>query len=293
MNHLNNPFHLPRAASELWWSSEIPRLALQFDNIQYLLFASSASYLVRHVPHDLEKATAQRTYMCLALQAQRKAVANLTIENSDAVCFAALLLLVRTFTDLWGRPLDPYRPPTEWLRIGRGGTAVLKAVQTALSNHKQLSQPPTNLGEAIGVPPVFKWNNLVTRENRIPFSHFLNTCEELGDAETLEAYESTLSILGSIHNAIANVEPPHAVARRLVAFAMYIPKTFVDFVDEQRPRALAILAHYFSLLVQAQQSLWWIGNIPQREIQAIQKVLSPEWQDMIREPVAVAARTQL
>jgi hypothetical protein len=292
MNYLYNPFNVPKAASDLWWSSDIPRLALQFDNLQYLLFASSASYLARHKPDDLEAVRAQRTYINLALQAQRKAVANLSIENSAAVCFSALLLVVRTFTDLRRRPLDPYRPPTEWLRMGRGTGAVLVAVRTLIANHKQPSQPPTNPGEVVGVPPIFKWTNLVTRENRIPFSHLLSTCDELEDAETLGAYESALSILGSIHNAITNAEPHYALARRLVSFPMYVPTKFVDLVDEQRPRALVILAHYFFLL-QRQEFLWWINNIPRREIQAIQRVLSPEWQDLIREPVVAAARTPL
>jgi hypothetical protein len=139
--------------------------------------------------------------------------------------------------------------------MGRGRAAVLGAVQIILANHKQPSPPPSNLERAIGIHPVFKRSNPVTRENRIYFPPLLNPCEELANAGAFNAYESTLSILASIHNAISNVEPPYALAKRFVAFAICIPKTFLKFVDKQRPRALAILAHYFSLLAQSQLSL--------------------------------------
>lgn len=293
VNYLQNPFQFPKDTSALWWSSELPRLALQYDNIQYLLFASSASYLVRHAPHDLDALTAQRTYTCLALQAQRKAVADLTIESSQAVCFAALLLVVRAFTDLGNRPLEPYRPPIEWLHMGRGGATVFRTAQTMLVLHQQASLPSTAPGKTMSLHPILKRNTIVAKQEGLPYSYLLapDSGGELGDADALAAYEFTLRILGSISDAIAHGEPLYALAKRLVAFAMYVPQTFIDFVGQQRPRALAILAQYFALLIQADPPLWWIGNIPRREIQAIQKVLSPEWQDLIRESLAVAEHT--
>jgi hypothetical protein len=290
MTYLNNPFSFSKDGAALWWSSELPDLALKFENIQYLLFASSASYLVRHVPHDLEAVKAQRTYTYLALQAQRKAVNELTVNSSDAVCFAALLLVVNSFTDLWGRPLEPYRPPTQWLYMGRGGAAVMKVAKSILSNQQQVSRPGNNLGKLLGTHTVLKWTDLVAGENRMFYPHLFVSSTEAQDGKNVEVYETTLSILGSIKKAIANGEPSYSFAKRLVSFPMYVPTMFVKFVDEQQPRALAILAHYFALFIQAQLPLWWIGNIPQREVMAIQNVLPPEWQDLILEPLEVVER---
>lgn len=288
---MTNPFHFSTATAASWWSSEVPRLALKYENIQFLLFARSAAYLVRHVPHDLEAANAQQTYMCLAFQAQRKAVSELTINNSDAVCFAALLLVVNSFTDLWERPLEPYKPPTQWLYMGRGGAAVMKAATSMLANQQQVSRSRNNIGKLLGVHPVLNWTDLVAGENRMFYPHLFGSSMEAQDGKDLEVYEITISILGSIKKAIANGEPSYALAKRLVAFPMYVPTTFVKFVDRQQPRALVILAHYFSLFIQVQPYIWWIGNVPQREIRAIQEALPPEWQDSILEPLAAIQHT--
>jgi hypothetical protein len=289
MTYLYNPFSFSKDTAALWWSNGLPDLALKYENIQYLMFASSAAYLVRHVPHDLEAAKAQRTYTYLALQAQRKAVNELTVNNSDAVCFAALLIVVNSFTDLWGRPLEPYRPPTQWLYMGRGGAAVMKVGKSICLN-QQVGRPGNNLEKLLGPHMDLKWTELVAGENRMFYPYLFFSSSEAQDRMNVEAYKTTLSILGSIKKAIANGEPSYSLAKRLVAFPMYVPTMFVKLVDEQQPMALAILAHYFALFIQAQLSLWWIGNIPQREIMAIQNVLPPEWQDLILEPLEMTER---
>jgi hypothetical protein len=72
----------------------------------------------------------------------------------------------------------------------------------------------------------------------------------------------------------------------MMAFALLAPKKFIQYVGEQLPRALVILAHFFALASNVKY-MWWIGDIAQREIQGIWDVLPLEWHVM-RKPLAAA-----
>lgn len=72
-----------------------------------------------------------------------------------------------------------------------------------------------------------------------------------------------------------------------MAFANLVPGNFLAFVEEQRPRALAVLAHFFALSV-GLENLWWIRDTGRREIRGKKRFLPDEWQDIIRFPVGAA-----
>lgn len=295
--YLTDPFpHLPSSRPVTAWSSQVPLLALEHDNVQYLMFLCSAALLLRNAP-DNQVVAAHRMYRMLSLREQQKAVAKLSIENCDAVCSSAMLLFLDAFTGLWTRVIEPYTPPIEWLKIGSGVGAVLNAAMVMLSErYTSLSstQSPRAAREQTPevmllrtVPPPLIPEELFSKENLVPFQDLVDSSPELVDAETREAYENALSYIGSVHYAVCNGEPIYCIARRLASFAIFVPRKFIDFVDEQRPRALVILAHYFAVMTKA-QSVWWISNTPQREIQAIQRAVPAEWHDSMRWPMVAA-----
>ena len=74
------------------------------------------------------------------------------------------------------------------------------------------------------------------------------------------------------------------MCRILLLFPYLVQKGFIDLVQEQRPRALVILAHYFGLLAQF-KDIWFIGDTASREVRAIQSALSKEWQDLMAWPL--------
>jgi hypothetical protein len=61
-------------------------------------------------------------------------------------------------------------------------------------------------------------------------------------------------------------------------------------VEEKRPQALLILAHYFALMARY-PSVWWIGKTPKREIQGIRDILPHEYQELMRWPSMMAGLT--
>jgi hypothetical protein len=63
-----------------------------------------------------------------------------------------------------------------------------------------------------------------------------------------------------------------------------VEKSFIDSVEERRPRALVVLAHYFGLLARF-RNFWWIGQAGPREVRAIQQIVEDEWQEMMEWPL--------
>jgi hypothetical protein len=110
-----------------------------------------------------------------------------------------------------------------------------------------------------------------------------HSSDEDWDDETQEAYEKTISYVGSIQKSIDGGEPVYVLGRRIQVFALVIPEKFVQMLREYRPRALVILAHFFGAVAQV-EGVWWLGENSAsskataiREIEAISNVIPPEW----------------
>ena len=96
------------------------------------MIACSAFHLLRTEPEDPDLTVAADVYLVLALREQHKAVARLSVELADSVCYTGMLLLITAVARLWKRPLEPYTPPTEWLRLGAGVGTVLRTAREIL-----------------------------------------------------------------------------------------------------------------------------------------------------------------
>lgn len=103
--------------------------------------------------------------------------------------------------------------------------------------------------------------------------------------EIQEAYEHTLSFIGNIQVAIdGGIEGHGEILRRCVGFPGLIPKKFFDLIEEGRPRALVILAHYFAYLARF-KDIWWVSDAGSREVRAIGDVVGAVWIDAMRWPL--------
>lgn len=143
-------------------------------------------------------------------------------------------------------------------------------------------------------PNLTDFETLFALENRQSLLHLFTNPPgidpEPWSPETQEAYEHTLSFIGAIQVALdAGVEGPDQILRRCLGFPGLIPKRFIDMVEERRPRALVILAHYFAYLARFRE-IWWIGDSGAREVRAIAGILAPEWREMMGWPVGEVER---
>ncbi|KAK9418076.1 putative Zn(2)-C6 fungal-type domain-containing protein [Seiridium unicorne] len=286
LHRLSNPF--PTNPAQEWtdlWSKTVPSLALDNDNLLYALLSSSATHLLRDNPEDAELFAARQNYLILAMREQRKAVSNLTVDKTDAICFTSLTILINSFAMLQERDLSPYSPPMDWIYMGRGAGTLIWASVDAITKPgaaSQLSLPIIAFSYPYFGHDQSYWNP----EFRKNFTGLLTQTIASGDnwdSETREAYEKTLSYIGSIQKAIDSGEPEYAICRRIQFFSIIVPEKFVQMLGEQRPRALVVIAHFFATVAQV-GGVWWLEESPTgakrtatREIEAIYTVIPVEW----------------
>ncbi|ROV99173.1 hypothetical protein VPNG_08186 [Cytospora leucostoma] len=296
---IRNPFPVSPATDWLHlWTTIIPDMALHHDNLLHAMLAASATNLLRSNPDDKELFAARQGYFISTLHAQRQEVAKMTVDNAEAVCFASLLISITSFAMLKERVLLPYQPPMEWMQVGRGaGTVIWQSVDTIMTQSKEGDHP--NLMVVAGTYPYFGHDqSYFSPEMRRDFegvlTQHLPSGDDWSDDETREAYEKTLSYVGSVQRGLNNGEPVYAVARRIQAFALVAPPKYIELLGAQRPRALVIMAHFWATVAQV-RGVWWLGerdavgedSTAKREIRAIKSVLPPEWLTTIVWPLDV------
>jgi hypothetical protein len=261
------------------WSIEVPRLALQHDNLLYPMFSISALHLLKAEPQNQELLAARQSYMTLSLQEHRRAIAALNDRSAEAVVFASTLILMDAFASLQLRNLEPYSPPREWLQMSRGAGSVYGAARGFFSDRTIAKFMAITMAE----PGMQESDILDDDDNREAYCGLLRQdlkTDEVWDDETRECYERTLNYIGSVQIAIQNGEHAMGITRRIMAFAVLAPKKFIEAVEQKRPRALVVLAHFFAL-GQGLEDIWWFGDTAQREIRAIWNELLPGWQELV------------
>jgi hypothetical protein len=265
------------------WAVEVPKLAFVNDNVLYGMFALSALHLLKSEPDNQELLLARQAYKGLALREHRRAIAQLNPEAADSVCFSSTLVLADAFACLQERRLDPWTPPTEWIQMARGSGSIFGAAFDQINNFQTAKIMPIVVAE----PDLTNGASLFADDNRRGLEYLLrrDLSNEIWDEETQQAYERAVNYIGGVRLAIESGEDRLGTCRRMMAFALLGPKKFYAFVQEYRPRALVVLAHYFALY-STMEDIWWVGKVAQREIQGIQRVLPLEWQGMMRGPLA-------
>ena len=226
-----------------------------------------------------------RTYLNMALCEHHKDIANLNVDNVDFVCLASTLLRVYGLVKLQDRPLQPYMPPIEWLRMTGTSVAVFRKANRLVQNRP----------ESVAMKIMASVSHFLDDERKDSygeaFVHLMQRRDphelvEEWDTETQTAYRFTLNSLGSIWKSVGSGGPPAGVSRRLIAFPLLLTRRFVDMVEEQRPRALVILAHYFAMLAML-RGFWWIGDTGPREVHAIADVVPAEWRSHLSWPMQI------
>ncbi|KAK0120533.1 hypothetical protein ONS96_010739 [Cadophora gregata f. sp. sojae] len=274
------------------WGIAIPHLAFQHNSLLYSIYTLAALHIAKLEPNDPSHISTYQKYLGLTLRSHRDEVGQLSRSNADAACITSSCLRVCTFALLQERPLTPYTPPTEWLQMssttGRG---------LNVEAWKYIANDPNSIMRSmIRSAPGMKPGGFLREEtsvfhpsNRQDLLHLLrrtpnDILTEPWNARIEEAYESTLSYIGSVQLAIAAQEPPASIFRRLVLFPTMVQSEFIFLVKEQRPRALVVLAHFFAFLADF-RDIWWIGETGVREVRGIEGVVGEEWRGLMGWPV--------
>jgi hypothetical protein len=273
------------AANSEWrkiWLVEMPRLALEHDNLLYALLALSATQLTGATPADQELSVARFKYWSMALSEQQRTISSNASVDVEALTFAALLISVTAFAMIRDRDIEPYVAPVEWFEVSKGASHVCPP-QADLGDESSLLRGIVDM-----TAPIWKDKDLA--ENPIDREYEPLLCQfSVWDAASdMEAYEKTLALITSFREAVLAHEPANHQVRRICIFAQLVPWEFVGFLREQRPRALIILACFFAIAGHS-GALHYFGDnegiIPKREVQAIARAVPGEWRGLMIRPV--------
>lgn len=282
----------------------IPRMALKSDGLLYTVFAFACLHRtkatggdVSAIPSPTAVAVARdhyRSYLQLALQHHHLELAPLSRDNVDGLIMTANLLRLVALSELSERNLVPYTPPSEWLRTTRSHAQLFRVAWDMVGDDGS-----TQTAMLIAATPVV-WDvdEREGADKRRCLLHILQAPEGGGDdtddngdpdewdPEVRQAYESTLSYVGGIWQSVLRNEPLGPIGRRLVLFPILANKRFIELVEEARPRALVVMAHYFALFT-VLRSFWYIGNTGPREVRAIAAHLLAPWQRLMEWPLHI------
>lgn len=293
--YIATPFKVPQnPVVELTWQFDVPRIAFENDNLLYAMFTISATFMLRSQPLNVDLQNRRDRYLALTLQWQRKAVDELSERNADAIVFTALLIQMNSFAMLHERINNPaygHEAITAWLKTGPGVGQIF-----AISSTVARLNPASKFRAIMDAPPAYAPNTQYHFRHDIPPQSRSLLDGHLARTEGLtpssrEVYEKTLRYLGTIHESNVEQKPSYYAARQTQGFSLLVPKAFVGFVEERRPLALAVLAHFFGQVALVQDPPWWVGDAPVKAIAALSDTLHVGHDTVLEEmewPCAVA-----
>lgn len=292
---MKQPFSEPQEPEVLqMWLEEVPNMAISFAQNQgrygllYIELAHSALHMWTMSTDKKERdelIKLQQTYQLMCSQQQRRDIDEIPHASPkllDYICFTALRIVAHSLALVQTLSLDPWEPPLQWLYLGNGAGSVFnKASNELKAEHKSI------IGKFVNHPPVMREakDTILTNFSSLawlldhpshPSSIEAQTDQELNDKGVRTVYEQALGYICSVLNAIDRKEPQAAIARRLGGFAVWVPIEFSKFIEERRPRALVILAHFMSLWIDF-EDVWLIGKAGEWQIRCIYKNLPVEW----------------
>ncbi|KAK8041399.1 hypothetical protein PG994_014406 [Apiospora phragmitis] len=280
---MGHPFNVPQTPElTQLFQIDVPNMALRdgWDVLLYGIMAHSALHLWcaqrATSPEERDRlALLQQTYKSALLREQAREVLKI---------LAHALALVQTL------PMDPWEPPVEWLRMGKGAGAVFKAaaeligdegnedakIMTFLKHPPVMVDPSTTIGSDHSAldwlleHPGTSGGDTATADDEDDW------VTELDDPGVRRVYDEALGYTCSVARAIEAGEPEDSVSRRFGGFAVLVSNHFTQFLIERRPRAMVVLAHFMALWLDYAH-IWIIGQAGERQVRGIQKSLPLAW----------------
>lgn len=262
-------------------------MALQYEPLLNGIFACTVLYKLCtgcHEPDVREELLILRAnYFETTLQHHREALGSLDHHTADAASFTSVLLSIDAFANLRDRDLQcsgPYQPPVQWFQMSKGTMNVTRISLAIFREH------PESMISALAKPVGFVEPSIIYCEaNRAKFPRLLERRgAEMEDDRDHEAYMNAVSYLGSVLGAQESGEERKKIVQRLIIWPILVSSRYIELVEQRRPRALVILAHYFAM-ASAYSDVWYIGESPACEVRAIGPCIPPDWQDLMAWPL--------
>jgi hypothetical protein len=262
--------------SEVWLKAA-PTLALDHPFLMNAILSIAALHISKTKPSSVDMSRTHRLYLNAALCQHREAVQNLNASNAEAACVSAILISLPPIALLPDGELHGtlnYSPPVHIFHLLAGNIPLFTSALPFI--------PPTSdILSIIDANP-----NLTEFQRQCEVESFsqpfaaLSTWraeKEYLNKDKQVAYEMVLRYIGCI---LFHIETGlHTIQLRQLwhAFPMFAPPVFVEGLRVRDPRALVILAYFFSLTT-SMDNVWWLRGIAESEVLGIQSILPAEWQ---------------
>ncbi|KAL7823970.1 hypothetical protein V8C26DRAFT_384445 [Trichoderma gracile] len=272
------------------FAKKIPKMALDSEALLYAIYALAAIHsLICHIDDSFDGLDVHRRYLAMAVHEHQKEVSELNESNFEVVCLTSHMLRICTFATLRFRSREPYTPPLEWILITGTTQALFNKAWGIIMAHPESIVS----GMMKSSPAIYDAQAKFGEAHRRGLEFILqrdaeDVASEPWDVEIRDAYETTLSYIGGVLHLLHPKDGVYDVddaRRRMVIFPMAVKKKFLELTSEVRPRAMVILAYYFSILVI--EKLWWVGDVGKMEVRGIAANLPTKWRKMVEWPMRV------
>ncbi|KAH9898674.1 hypothetical protein F4778DRAFT_190734 [Xylariomycetidae sp. FL2044] len=233
-----------------------------------------------HLQSLNEKIPASRAmaYQARAFEGYRNAVQS--ARRADFPALLACSLIMCALSTQMFRESHPGLYIIDWITVWRGIGMVVDIITPQAVADSGLAvlfyRPPIDFEKTTKYIP----NNLL----------FMVSSIRPGDAdlEHQKVYYDFLRFLGGLYMELKEHGFSSILDLRIVTFFTFTPKPFVPLAREGRPRALIILAYYLCF-IKLTQGIWWMADVPNREISKIIDMLGHEWEHLLHVPRMILA----
>jgi hypothetical protein len=257
--------------------TDIPALAFQNDYLMHCILGIASLHIEYVSPKNpLHNPKAVFLHRGHAIAGFRKAIANISPANSNAILVTSLFLLMLGSADfpapgtvgggLW---------ITNWLGLHAGIRAIIDQVGWQHVQGSSVAPVFSRGKEPFIVPaklPLYLWDMLAGIDMSGPFSQTLSRA---------------LHALGSLYSILLSEGITYELFLKVSSWPASLPPDFTVAAKNLMPEALVILAFYLSFAKMLVGGGWWLNGIADQGIQAIESLLEPSWQYLMELPLMV------
>jgi hypothetical protein len=265
-----------RIMSEVW-IRVAPALALEHPFLMSAILSISALHIAKTQPGFMDMSNIHRLYFNAALSQHRDAVNNLSPSNAEAACVSAVLISlppIALLQDTEVQESKTYSPPMHVFNLLAGNIPLFTSALPFVP-------PRSQVMAIVDANPKFSELQRQAKDEMFgrPFTALINwrAEDETLDFGSQVAYETVLRYIGFILSHIENRFDTIQLRQLWHAFPTFAPPPFVEGLRVRNPRALVILAYFFSLTT-SMDNVWWMRGIAEKEVLGIRSILPAQWQ---------------
>ena len=271
-----------RPESHELWRVTVPQVAFEHDFLMRGILAISALHL-RCLRPDKQAywghvAAKQQD---AALNSFRKIMTNMDQSNCDAFLALSSLIVVYGFespknSDSLGMFKYKGQDSDEWLPLIRGVNSIIMSVWPWIKNGRLNGL----LHDHVQEPPQTELPSVLSEQ----LSHLESMCDRVsGGLEAVNACKAALAALRVSFIRMNNRPPYECEVSIAFLWPVMIPQEYITILNEKRPEALVILAHYCVILHHL-DDYWWMRGWAMHIIDNINRELDEDWLYYIQWP---------